>query len=163
MLPSIRGADCCSGPLAPLTEGDMRRNRKRSEHQFKSIGRKQMFKDTVQWTIARQRPYKQSGSQGQIALQLMISRKTLQKMLSLISPSGNRAQPVRTLPLGPWISTVDRIVRENEMRPKGAQVSAKMIWQYLKEERGFTGSFSTVNAYVRQARIMSRFDTSPGH
>ncbi len=122
-----------------------------------------MFKDTVQWTIARQRPYKQSGSQGQIALQLMISRKTLQKMLSLISPSGNRAQPVRTLPLGPWISTVDRIVRENEMRPKGAQVSAKMIWQYLKEERGFTGSFSTVNAYVRQARIMSRFDTSPGH
>jgi hypothetical protein len=121
-----------------------------------------MFRDTVQWTIARQRPSKESGSQGQIALQLMISRKTLQKMLNLVSPPGNRTQPARALPLGPWISTVDRIVRENEMRPKGAQVSARMIWQYLREERGFTGNFSTVNAYVREARIMSRLDTSPG-
>jgi len=119
-----------------------------------------MFRDTVQWTIARQRPSKESGSQRQIALQLMISRKTLQKMLSLVSPPGNRTQPAGALPLGPWISTVDRIVRENEMRPKGTQVSARMIWQYLKEERGFTGGFSTVNAYVRQARIMSRLDTS---
>jgi hypothetical protein len=121
-----------------------------------------MFRDTVQWTIARQRPSKESGSQGQIALQLMISRKTLQKMLNLVSPPGNRTQPARALPLGPWISTVDRIVRENEMRPKGAQVSARMIWQYLREERGFTGNFSTVNAYVREARIMSRLDTRPG-
>ena len=121
-----------------------------------------MYKDTVQWTIARQRPSKEGGSQGQIALQLMISRKTLQRMLSLVSPPGNRTQPAGALPLGPWISTVDRIVRENEMRPKGTQVSARMIWQYLREERGFTGSFSTVNAYVRQARIMSRLDTSPG-
>jgi len=121
-----------------------------------------MYKDTVQWTIARQQPSKGSGSQGQIAVQLMISRKTLQKMLSLVSPTGNRTQPAGALPLGPWISTVDRIVRENEMRPKGAQVSAKMIWQYLREERGFQGSFSTVNAYVRQAHIMSRLDTGPG-
>ena len=121
-----------------------------------------MFRDTVQWTIARQRPSKESGSQGQIALQLMISRKTLQKMLSLVSPSGSRAQPDRALLLGPWISTVDRIVKENEMRAKGAQVSARMIWQYLKEERGFNGSFSSVNAYVRQARIMSRLDTNSG-
>jgi hypothetical protein len=37
-----------------------------------------------------------------------------------------------------------------------------MIWQYLTEERGFQGSFSTVNAYVRQARIMARLDTDPG-
>jgi len=120
-----------------------------------------MYKDTVQWTIARQRPSKESGSQGQIALQLTISRKTLQKMLSLVSPPVNRTQPAGALPLGPWISTVDRIVRENEMRPKGTQVSARMIWQYLREERGFTGSFSTVNAYVRQARIMSRLNTNP--
>jgi len=121
-----------------------------------------MFKDTVQWTIARQRPSKQSGSQGQIALHLMISRKTLQKMLNLVSPPGNRTQPARALPLGPWISTIDRIIKENEMRAKGAQVSASMIWQYLREERGFTGSFSTVNAYVRQARIMAGLDTGPG-
>ncbi|HEY1902575.1 MAG TPA: hypothetical protein VGG56_09110 [Terracidiphilus sp.] len=120
-----------------------------------------MYKDTVQWTIARQRLSRQSGSQGQIALQLMISRKTLQKMLNLVAPLGNRKQPARALPLGPWIATVDRIVKENEMRAKGAQVSARMIWQYLREESGFTGSFSTVNAYVRQARIMSRLDNSP--
>ena len=36
-----------------------------------------MFTDTVQWTIARQRHPKESGSQGQIALQLTISRKDI--------------------------------------------------------------------------------------
>jgi len=120
-----------------------------------------MFKDTVQWTITRERPSKQSRSQGQIALQFIVPRNTLQKMLSMVSPPRNCAQSARVLPLGPWISTIDRIIRENEMRAKGAQVSARMIWEYLKEERGFTGSFSAVNAYVRQARIMSRLNPSP--
>lgn len=122
-----------------------------------------MFRDTVQWTATRQRPSKESASQGQIALQLMISRKTLSKMLNLTLPLGNRGQSPRPPRLGPWIAVVDRIVKENEMRPIGTQVSAKMIWQYLCEEHGFKGSFTIVNSYVRQARIMAKLDPRTNH
>jgi transposase len=118
-----------------------------------------MFTDSVQWTVTRQRPSREGASQGQIALQLMISRKTLSKVLNLTSPPSSRAQLARPIPLGPWIPVVDRIVKENEMRPIGTQVSARMIWQYLCEEHGFKGGFSIVNTYVQQARIMAKHDT----
>ena len=65
------------------------------------------------------------------------------------------------MPLGPWIPIVDRIVKENEMRPKSMQVSPKMIWQYLCKEHDFKGSFSMVNAYVRQARSIAALDVNP--
>jgi transposase len=126
-----------------------------------SHGEMNMFKDTVQWTITRQRASSRGAAQGQIALQLMISRKTLSKMLNLTSPTGNRPQPVRPLALGPWIAVIDRIVKENEMRPIGTQISAKLIWKYLCEDRGFKGSFAMINAYVRQARIIARLDAKP--
>jgi hypothetical protein len=101
-----------------------------------------MFKATVEWTITRQRAFSKGAAQRQIALQLMISRKTLSKMLNLTSPTGNRPQPPRPLALGPWIVVIDRIVKENEIRPKGAQIWAKLIWQYLCEDRGFKGGLA---------------------
>jgi len=62
-----------------------------------------MFTDTIQWTIARQRTYGQRSSQGQVVLQLSISRKTLQRMLNSTWPQGQHKQLDRPVPLGPWI------------------------------------------------------------
>ena len=120
-----------------------------------------MFTDTIQWTIARQRKSGQGASQGQVLLQLSIPRKTLQKMLNSTWPQGQHKQLDRPLPLGPLIPIIDRIVKENEMRPKSMQVSPKMIWQYLCKEHDFKGSFSMVNAYVRQARSIAALDENP--
>lgn len=117
-----------------------------------------MFTDTIQWTIARQHKPGQSTSQGQVALQLLISRKTLQKMLNSTLPPGRHKELDRPNPLGPLIPVIDRIVKENEMRPKAMQVSSRMIWQYLCKEHEFKGSFPMVNAYVRQARSIAAFD-----
>jgi hypothetical protein len=120
-----------------------------------------MFTDTIQWTIARKRTSGQSPSQGQVVLQLSISRKTLQKMLNSTWPQGQHKQLDRPLPLGPLIPVIDRIVKENEMRPKAMQVSSRMIWQYLCKEHEFKGSFSMVNGYIRQARSIAALDVCP--
>ena len=120
-----------------------------------------MFTDTIQWTIARQRTSGQRPSQGQVVLQLSISRKTLQKMLNSTWPQGQHKQLDRPVPLGPWIPIIDRIVKENELRSKSMQVSPRMIWQYLCKEHDFKGSFSMVNGYVRQARSIAALDVSP--
>jgi hypothetical protein len=120
-----------------------------------------MFTDTIQWTIARQCTSGQRPSQGQVVLQLSISRKTLQKMLNSTWPQGQHKQLDRPVPLGPWIPIIDRIVKENELRSKSMQVSPRMIWQYLCKEHDFKGSFSMVNDYVRQARSIAALDVSP--
>jgi hypothetical protein len=120
-----------------------------------------MFTDTVQWTIARQRTSGQRTSQGEVVLQLSISRKTLQKMLNSTWPQGQHKQLDRPVPLGPWIPIIDRIVKENELRSKSMQVSPRLIWQYLCKEHDFKGSFSMVNGYVRQARSIAALDVSP--
>jgi hypothetical protein len=120
-----------------------------------------MFTDTIQWTIARERTSGQRSSQGQVVLQLSISRKTLQKMLNSTWPQGQHKQLDRPVPLGPWIPIIDRIVKENELRSKSMQVSPRMIWQYLCKEHDFKGSFSMVNDYVRQARSIAALDVSP--
>jgi len=120
-----------------------------------------MFTDTIQWTIARQRNSGQGASQGQVLLQLSVTRKMLQKMLNSTWPQGQHKQLDRPLPLGPLIPVIDRIVKENEMRPKAMQVSPRMVWQYLCKEHDFKGSFSMVNGYIRQARSIAALDVSP--
>ncbi len=120
-----------------------------------------MFTDTIQWTIARQRTSGQRPSQGEVVLQLSISRKTLQKMLNSTWPQGQHKQLDRPVPLGPWIPIIDRIVKENELRSKSMQVSPRMIWQYLCKQHNFKGSFSMVSGYVRQARSIAALDVNP--
>ncbi len=120
-----------------------------------------MFTDTIQWTVVRQSKSRQRASEGQVVLQLSIPRKTLQKMVKATQPPGKHKQLDRPLPLGPWIPIIDRIVKENEIRPISMQVSPRAIWQYLCKEHDFRGSFSMVNTYVRQARSIAALDVNP--
>ena len=86
----------------------------------------------------------------------------MQKMLRFDVASGQHKQLDRPLPLGPldWNGRSHRQGERNA--PKGHAGFGQNDMAVSRKERGFKGSFSTVNAYVRQARIMARLDAGPG-
>jgi transposase len=83
-----------------------------------------------------------------------LSRKTIRKMLAFSVPPGSqRKKPVRRPKLGPWLGVVDQILEDDESRPKKQRHTARRIYDRLKEEHAFTGGYTVVKDYVRDARL----------
>ena len=83
-----------------------------------------------------------------------LSRKTIRKMLVFSVPPGyQRKKPVRRPKLGPWLGVVDQILEDDEARPKKQRHTARRIYDRLKEEHAFTGGYTIVKDYVRDARL----------
>jgi transposase len=82
------------------------------------------------------------------------SRKTLRKMLMCAAPPGyQRTQAVKRPKLGPWLGVIDQILEDDESRPKKQRHTTRRIYDRLKEEHSFTGGYTIVKDYVRQARL----------
>ena len=83
-----------------------------------------------------------------------LSRKTIRKMLAFSAPPGyQRKKPVSRPKLGPWLGVVDQILEDDESRPKKQRHTARRIYDRLKEEHAFTGGYTIVKDYVRDARL----------
>ena len=83
-----------------------------------------------------------------------LSRKTVRKMLMYSAPPGyQRSKPVKRPKLGPWLGVIDQILEDDESQPKKQRHTAKRIYDRLKEEHHFTGGYTIVKDYVRQARL----------
>ena len=83
-----------------------------------------------------------------------LSRKTIRKMLAFSVPPGyQRKKPVKRPKLGPWLGVVDQILEDDESRPKKQRHTARRIYDRLKEEHAFTGGYTVVKDYVRDARL----------
>lgn len=92
-------------------------------------------------------------SEREAARQFGIARETVRKMQRFSVPPGyRRKKPIRRPKLGPWLGVIDQILKEDESRPKKQRHTAKRIWDRLKEEHGFTGGYTIVKDYVREAR-----------
>jgi transposase len=90
----------------------------------------------------------------QAAREFGLSRKTVRKMLIYAAPPGyQRTQPVKRPKLGPWLGVIDQILEDDESRPKKQRHTARRIYDRLKEEHRFTGGYTIVKDYVRQARL----------
>jgi len=86
-----------------------------------------------------------------------LSRKTVRKTLQFSLPPGyRRTQPVRRPKLGPWVGIIDQILEDDKSQPKKQRHTAKRIWDRLKAEHGFTGGYTVVKDYVRQARLQHK-------
>jgi transposase len=95
----------------------------------------------------------EGASEREAARQFGISRETVRKMQRYSAPPGyQRKTPIRRPKLGPWLVVIDQIFKEDESRPKKQRHTAKRIWDRLKEEHGFTGGYTIVKDYVREAR-----------
>jgi transposase len=86
-----------------------------------------------------------------------ISRETVRKMLRYSIPPGySRQQPVRRPKLGAWIGVIDQILEEDQGRPSKQRHTAKRIFERLREEYAFPGSYTIVKDYVRQRKLSQR-------
>jgi transposase len=93
-------------------------------------------------------------SQREAARQFGLARKTIRKMLAFSIPPGyGRKKPVVKPKLGPWLGVIDQILEDDKTQPKKQRHTAKRIWDRLKAEHAFTGGYTVVKDYVRDARV----------
>lgn len=90
----------------------------------------------------------------QAAREFGLSRPTIRKMLQYSAPPGyQRKAPVRRPKLGPWLGIIDQILVDDESRLKKQRHTARRIYDRLKQEYAFTGGYTIVKDYVRDARL----------
>jgi transposase len=96
-------------------------------------------------------------SQREVAREFGLARKTVRKMLEYPAPPGyQRQKPVGRPKLGPWQAAIDAILERDKSRPRRQRHTAKRIFERLREEHGYTGGYTIVKDYVRQAKASTR-------
>ena len=90
----------------------------------------------------------------QAAREFGLSRNSIRKMLRFSLPPGyERKKPVLRPKLGPWLGIIDQILVDDKTQHKKQRHTAKRIFDRLKAEHSFTGGYTIVKDYVRQARL----------
>jgi transposase len=78
-------------------------------------------------------------------------------MLAYSLPPGYRRQkPIQRPKLGPWQGVIDAVLEEDKQRPKKQRHTAKRIFERLRAEHSYTGGYTIVKDYVRQAKLSSQ-------
>ena len=89
----------------------------------------------------------------QIARETGHSKNTIKKVLRGeyvgYKPRSTQPYPV----LGPFVKIIDNWLTNDKTQPSKQRHTAKRIYHRLKQERGFSGSESTVRRYVREAKL----------
>jgi transposase len=109
------------------------------------------------YAIARHAYYNEGKSQRQIARELGLNRRTVQRMLKHSSPPGyQRINPPREPKLSEHKAWIDEIFESDKRVHRKQKHTAKRIYDRLKEERSFTGSYTTVRTYVAKKHLQCR-------
>src|SRR4051794_8487146 len=96
-------------------------------------------------------------SQRQAAREFGIDPKTVAKMLRFSVPPGyRRSKPPVRPKLDGVTRIIDRILEEDQGRPRKQRHTARRLFQRLKAEHGFSGGETIVKAYVRERRLQGR-------
>jgi hypothetical protein len=108
-----------------------------------------MYRDVVQWIGIRRRVLREGIPIRQVVRETGIHRKTVRKMLDhpLPKPYGPRSRGYPKL--GPHTTSVQRLIRENATLPPSARRSIKAIYERIRHEEGFSGSYGSVKDYAR--------------
>src|SRR5215210_8528447 len=86
-----------------------------------------------------------------------IDPKTVAKMLRFAVPPGyRRSRPPARPKLDRFTGVIDRILEEDQARPRKQRHTARRIFQRLRAEHGFAGGETIVKAYVRERRLSGR-------
>src|SRR4029453_8255071 len=92
-------------------------------------------------------------SQRQAARLFGIDPKTVAKMLRFSVPPGyRRSKPPVRPKLDGFTGIIDRILEEDQGRPRKQRHTARRIFERLKAEHGFAGGETIVKAFVRERR-----------
>ena len=92
-------------------------------------------------------------SQREVARELGHSRHTVKKALAYSSPPGyRRSIPASHPVIDGVIPIIDSWLREYQKRPRKQRHTAFRVYQRLREEHGFPGSYSSVSRYLKRAK-----------
>ena len=96
-------------------------------------------------------------SQREAARRFGIHRNTVRKMLVFAVPPGYRRSKPRPRPkLDAFAALIDQILAADLSAPAKQRHTAKRIYERLRAEHGFAGSYTTVKDYVRARRHRRR-------
>jgi len=109
-----------------------------------------MYRDVVQWSKIRNRILVDGISRRQVARETGISPETVSKMLAHTHPQPPAPRRRNHRRLGPHIASIRRMLQENSTLPPRARLSARSIYEHIRDEEGFRGGYSTVKDYARQ-------------
>jgi transposase len=109
------------------------------------------------YAIVRHAYYNDGKSQREIARQMGVNRRTIQRMLQHSTPPGYaRTNPPQEPILSEHKTWIDEILEADKKVHRKQKHTAKQIYDRLKEERAFAGSYTTVRTYVAKKRLKSR-------
>src|SRR5580704_8569532 len=108
-----------------------------------------MYSDVAQWLDIRHQILVQGSSIRRVAFEKGIDPKTIRKMLdhALPQPYGPRSH--RYPKLGPHTASLRRMLQENATMPPSARLSIMAIYNRIRNEEGFRGSYGSVKDYAR--------------
>jgi transposase len=108
-----------------------------------------MYRDIAQWATIRRRVLVEGVSRRQIARETGISRVTIRKMLAHPHPPPCGPRSRRYPKLGPHTASIRRMLRENATLPPAARLSVRAMYERIRDQDGFRGSYGAVKDYVR--------------
>src|SRR3984893_7184568 len=95
--------------------------------------------------------------------------RTFAKMLAFSVPPGyQRSRPPARPKLDPFTGIIERILLEDEGRPRKQRHTSKRIFERLRDEHGYSGGITIVKDYVLSRRLRHRevfvpLRHDPGH
>src|SRR3954464_10695360 len=96
-------------------------------------------------------------SQRETARRFGIDTKTVRKMLAFSVPPGYRhSRPPARPKLDPFTPIIDRILEADRSAPPKQRHTAKRIYERLRDEHAYAGSYTTVKTYVREQQARTR-------
>jgi len=102
--------------------------------------------------------YERNGlSQRELSRKYGLHRDTIRKMLEFSIPPGyQRKNPPHKPKLAPFIGVIDAILESDKDKPRKQRHTAKRIFERIQEEHGYSGGYTTVKDYVRDACVAVR-------
>jgi transposase len=98
-----------------------------------------------------------------------IDPRTVKKMMTFSAPPGyRRSKPVRRPALAGLEAIIDQILKDDTQAPVKQRHSAKRIFERLRDEHGYKGSYTPVKVYVRGEKLTHKemfvpLAHAPGH
>jgi transposase len=108
-----------------------------------------MYRDIVQWLKVRHQVLVEGIPQRQIARETGISPKTIRKMLTHPHPQPYGPRNHRYSKLGPHTASIRRMVQENATLPPTARLSIQAMYESIRDQEGYNGSYGAVKDYAR--------------
>ena len=115
------------------------------------------MKKMFEYDLVRRMHYHDGLGRREISRRTGYHRNTINRMLQYSAPPGYQLKSPRPkLKLGPFIPIIDKILEDDRNAPKKQRHTARRIFDRLRTEHGFSGSYTIVKDYVRDKRSRLR-------